>query len=52
MKTIKCENCGKETFYIISYDVIVGNKIYTVCGKCKKILEKFNEEHMLTNNKN
>lgn len=51
MKTIKCENCGREMYFIITYDEKIGNKKYRVCGKCKKILEKFNEEH-LTNNKN
>lgn len=45
MIKIKCANCGKDLENSKERYVVIGNKIYYVCKKCKEICEKFKQRN-------
>lgn len=45
MRTIKCENCGKDLTDSKSSYIVLGKEVFCICKECKEICEKFKQDH-------
>lgn len=41
MKQIKCDNCGKLIYRILSEKVKIDNKYFEMCKQCAKLTKNF-----------
>lgn len=41
MKQIKCDNCGKPTYLILSEKIKIDDRYFEMCKRCAKLTKDF-----------